>query len=77
MSQPRNNGELRPVTMKTVSGGTIQGSTIIDRLWAAQVRITFDQPGERRPQQEDALRAQIREHPAGSRIEREFDALAG
>jgi hypothetical protein len=70
-------GELRSVTMKTVSGGTIPGSTLIDRLWAAQVYMTFDQPGERRQQQEDTLRTQIREHPAGSRIEREFDALAG
>ncbi len=69
-------GELRSVTMKTVSGDTIKGSEIIDRLWAAQVRVTFDQPGTRREQQEQTLRAQIREHADPARIEKEFDALA-
>jgi hypothetical protein len=70
-------GELRAVTIKTLSGDTIKGSEIIDRLWAAQVRVTFDQPGTRREQQEKTLRAQIRESADAARIEKEFDALAG
>jgi hypothetical protein len=69
-------GELRSVTIKTLSGDTVNGRKIIDRLWAAQVRMTFDQPGTQRQQQEQTLRAQIREHADAVRIEREFDALA-
>ncbi len=74
-------GELRSVTLKTVDGGTIKGSEIVDRLWAAQMRAIpqdfQDQPTERRRQQEENLRKQIRENPDGARIEKEFDALAG
>ncbi len=69
-------GELRSVTMRTLPGDTVKGSEIIDRLWAAQVRLTFEQPGTQREQQEQTLRALIREHADAARIEKEFDALA-
>jgi hypothetical protein len=70
-------GELRSVTLKTVSGGTIPGSELIDRLWAAQMHATtVTQPKQRRQPQEQELHRLIREHPNAEKIEKSFDALA-
>jgi hypothetical protein len=70
-------GELRSVTIKTVDGGTISGSEIVDRLWAEQLHLSLvEQPKLRRDEEERKLRSLISEHADGARIQEQFDRLA-
>jgi hypothetical protein len=69
-------GELRELTLKTVDGGTIRGSELIDRFWSGLVQwATVDQPAIAARNQYDVLKPIILEHPEGERILAEFDRL--
>jgi hypothetical protein len=70
-------GELRELTLRTVDGGTIRGSELIDRFWEGLVRwATVEQPAIAAKNQYDVLRPIILEHPQGEEILTEFDQLS-
>jgi hypothetical protein len=69
-------GELRELTIRTVSGGTIPGSELIDRFWAGLVHwATMEQPRIAAANAYEALRPVITAHENGETILRRFDAL--
>jgi len=69
-------GELRELTLKTVDGGTIRGSELIDRFWDGLVQwATVEQPAIAAENQYATLRPIILEHAEGERILAEFDSL--
>jgi hypothetical protein len=69
-------GELRELTLKTVTGGTIPGSELIDRFWSGLVEwATVDQPAIAAKNQYEVLKPAILEHADGERVLRDFDAL--
>ena len=71
-------GELRALTLKTVSGGAISGAVLIDRFWRGLIDwATVEQPRLAALQQYALIKARILAHPQGDRLLREFDALGG
>lgn len=70
-------GELRTVTFKTLDGGRIAGSVLIDRFWSGLVTwATVDQPRIAAIAQHEALKALILAHEEGEEMLREFEALS-
>ena len=70
-------GELRPLTFKTVDGGEIRGSALIDRFWSGLLAwATVEQPRLVAVQQYELIKARILAHPQGERILREFDSAS-
>ena len=70
-------GELRELTLKTVDGGTIRGSELIDRFWAGLVRwATVDQPAIAAKNAYEGLKPIILAHQDGERILEAFDAIS-
>jgi hypothetical protein len=71
-------GELRAATFRTISGGTVPGREIVDRIWSAIVHwATREQPKLSLEQQRPILEKRIAAHPDAARIQAEFDALGG
>jgi hypothetical protein len=69
-------GEFRELTVKTVDGGTIKGSELIDRFWNVLVNwATVEQPKIAARNQYDAIKPIILEHAEGERILAEFDRI--
>ena len=67
-------GELRELTVKTIEGGTVRGSELIDRFWDGLVRwATVDQPAIAAQNQYETLKPIILEHLDGKDILAEFD----
>ncbi len=70
-------GEIRELTLRTLDGGTVRGSTLIDRFWDGLVRwATVDQPAIAAANQYETLKPMILEEPEGARVLAQFDALA-
>jgi len=70
-------GELRTVTFKTLDGGEIAGSELIDRFWKGLIRwATVEQPKLAAQQQYDQIKPRIAKHAQATRILAEFDALS-
>lgn len=70
-------GEIRTITFKTLDGGTIAGSEVIDRFWGDLVHwATVEQPKLAAEQQREMLEDRIRQHPDSDRVLQEFDAVA-
>ena len=69
-------GELRELSLKTVDGGTIQGSDLIDRFWQGLVHwATVEQPAIAASNQYEVLKPIILEAAEGEQILAEFDRL--
>ncbi len=70
-------GECAAVTFRTVDGGTVPGSELIDRFWGGLVRwATVDQPVLAAAQQREVLHQRVMAHPDGAAIWAEFEAAA-
>lgn len=70
-------GEIRSCTFRTVGGGTIAGTDIIDRFWHDLVHwATVEQPKLAAEQQRQVLVERITRHPESDRVLTEFDAAA-
>lgn len=70
-------GELRELTLRTVDGGTVRGSALIDRFWDGLVRwATVEQPAIAAANQYETLKPIILAAPGGARVLSEFDALS-
>ena len=70
-------GECASVTFRTLDGGTIAGSELIDRFWGGLVRwATVDQPALVADQQRALLHERVMAHPDGAAIWAEFEAAA-
>jgi hypothetical protein len=70
-------GECESVTFRTVDGGTIAGSELIQRFWGGLVRwATVDQPRLVAEQQHTVLHARVMQHSDGPSIWSEFEAAA-
>lgn len=68
-------GECAAVHFRTIDGGTIAGSELIDRFWGGLVRwATVDQPALIAEQQRAQLRERVMAHPNGAAIWQEFEA---
>jgi hypothetical protein len=69
-------GEIRHLTFKTLTGGTIPGSEIVDDFWREISHwATVEQPRLVAEQQRQIARDRIALHPDAARVQREFDAL--
>ena len=69
-------GEFRELTVKTIDGGTVRGSELIDRFWGGLVRwATLEQPRIAAQNQLAALTPLILKQPDGARLLAEFEAL--
>ena len=70
-------GELESVTFRTVDGGIVAGSALIDRFWHGLVRwATVDQPRQVAALQREIVERRIAAHPDADRVLREFHAAA-
>jgi hypothetical protein len=70
-------GEFRELTVKTVDGGRLPGSELIDRFWQGLVVwATQEQPSIAAENQYKSLKSIILEHDQGEEILRQFDLLA-
>ncbi|MEN9822136.1 MAG: hypothetical protein RLZ04_562 [Actinomycetota bacterium] len=70
-------GECESVTFRTVDGGTIAGSELIQRFWGGLVRwATVDQPRLVAEQQHTVLHARVMQHSDGPSIWSEFESAA-
>lgn len=70
-------GEIRSCTFRTVDGGTIPGSEVIDRFWDDLVKwAVVDKPALEADQQRRMLEERIRRHAEADRVLAEFDAAA-
>ncbi len=70
-------GELRDLSIRTPSGGTVSGAKLIDPFWQGLVHwATAEQPRLAAQAEYQALKARIVEHPQGARILEEFDRLS-
>ena len=69
-------GEIRHLTFKTLDGGTMPGSEIVDDFWAEIVHwATIEQPKLAAEQQRALCAERIAKHPEAERVQAEFDAL--
>lgn len=70
-------GEMASVTFRTVDGGSIAGSELIERFWGGLVRwATVEQPILNAERQRTDIVLRIEEHPDAVHILSEFDAAA-
>ena len=70
-------GECASVTFRTLDGGTVPGSELIDRFWGGLVRwATVEQPALMAEQQRTLLHERVMSHPDGAAIWAEFEAAA-
>lgn len=70
-------GECAAVTFRTLDGGTVPGSELIDRFWGGLVRwATVEQPALVADQQRALLHDRVMAHPDGAAIWAEFEAAA-
>ena len=70
-------GELRELTIKTVTGGTVQGSELIDRFWSGMVHwATQEQPKIAATNAYETLKPTIEAHDNGAALLARFDALS-
>lgn len=70
-------GEFRELTVKTIDGGSLPGSELIDRFWQGLVVwATQEQPLIAAENQYQSLKSIILEHEHGEEILRQFDRLA-
>jgi len=70
-------GELCSVTFRTLEGGTIPGSELIERFWDGLVHwATVEQPELTAERLRPELEAYIKTHPEADRVLAEFDAEA-
>lgn len=70
-------GELQNVTVRTLDGGTIAGSELVDRFWDGMVEwATVDKPRLDADAARERLVARIAREPDAARIQAEFDAAA-
>ncbi len=70
-------GECASVSFRTVDGGTVAGSELIDRFWNGLVRwATIDQPALAAVQQREVLRSRIMAHDDGDAVWSEFESAA-
>jgi len=70
-------GECASVTFRTLDGGTVPGSELIDRFWGGLVHwATVEQPALIAEQQRTLLRERVMAHPDGPAIWAEFEAAA-
>jgi len=68
-------GELQSVTFKTVDGGTIAGSELVDRFWQGLVRwATVEQPALQAERSRHDIEERILAHAEGERVLSEFNA---
>jgi hypothetical protein len=69
-------GEIRELTIKTVSGGTIKGSELVDRFWDGLVRwATVEQPKIAAANAYETLKPTILAYDDGEVLLKQFDAL--
>jgi len=69
-------GELRSLTLRTESGGSVPGHEVVDPFWDRIVHwATVEQPKLAAEQQRRLLTERILRHPDGDEILIEFDAL--
>ncbi len=70
-------GECASVVFRTVDGGQVRGSELIDRFWGGLVRwATIEQPALAAEQQRSLLHERILRHHDGQQIWAEFQAAA-
>ncbi len=70
-------GECASVRFRTVDGGTVAGSELIDRFWNELVRwATIDQPALAAVQQREVLRSRVMAHDDGDSVWSEFESAA-
>lgn len=70
-------GELRAVTLATVTGGEVSGAVLIDRFWSGLIGwATVEQPRIAAAQQYDLIKGRILAHRSGKQLLAQFDALA-
>ena len=70
-------GECAAVTFRTLDGGTVPGSELIDRFWGGLVRwATVEQPALAADVQRALLHERVMAHPDGAAIWAEFQAAA-
>ena len=70
-------GECAAVTFRTLDGGTVPGSELIDRFWGGLVRwATVEQPALAADVQRALLHERVMAHPDGAAIWAEFEAAA-
>ncbi len=70
-------GEIRDLSIRTTSGGTVSGAELIDPFWQGLVHwATLEQPRLAAQAEYQALKARILQHPQGARILEEFDRLS-
>ena len=70
-------GELRSVTLRTIDGGTIAGSVLVDRFWKELLQwATVEQPAIAARLQFEMIRCRILAHAPGTRILAQFEQLA-
>ena len=69
-------GEIRELTIRTTSGGTISGAELIDRFWSGLVHwATQEQPAIAAANSYETLRPIILAHSDGETLLSEFDAM--
>jgi len=69
-------GELRELTIKSVTGETVKGSELIDRFWSGMVQwATQEQPKIAAANAYDNLKPAIKAHDKGDALLVRFDAL--
>ena len=68
--------EMRSFTFKTVDGGTVKGTELIDPIWEGMVHWhAVTQADFSREQTREAIRAGLEKAPNGAKLFAEFDAL--
>jgi hypothetical protein len=69
-------GEVRSLDFRTLDGGTIKGSEIVDDFWHDISHwATVEQPPLVAEQQRTLCQERIALHPEAARVQRAFDAL--
>ena len=69
-------GEIRELNLKSVDGGAIAGSAVVDGYWDSLVHwATVEQPRLAAEQQRALMRERIAEHAEPERVQAAFDAL--
>ncbi len=70
-------GELRSITLRTTSGGTVPGAELIDRFWEGMVHwATVEQPRLSAERQREYLRELITQHDASGQLWDTFQRAA-
>ena len=70
-------GECASMAFRTVDGGTIAGSELIERFWSGLVRwATVEQPALAAEVQRNLLHSRVQEHPAADEVWAQFESAA-